>query len=184
LRKPHYHVLLGDSKLDKVIVPPIRITDIPTPSSSTGSVETETREFKLTFPAPPQPNLYSFILHLVSDTCLGTDVALPVMMKVEEPPQITEINGADVEGDDEDDDGISDPEEDSLAGQMALMKGGRVKRSPVRNEYESSEEEGSDTDGEGESGSEEEEEEGEEGGRRLRGREGKAINEDTDSEEE
>ena len=32
------------------------------------------------------------------------------------------------------DDEISDPEEDSLAGQMALMKGGNVKRSPVHGE--------------------------------------------------
>ena len=96
-------------------------------------------------------------------------------MKVEEPPQITEIDGA--EGGDEGDDGISDPEEDSLAGQMALMKGGKVKRSVVRNEYESSEEE--------ESGDEEDEGSDEEEGKRgPRGREGKAINEDTDSEEE
>ena len=98
-------------------------------------------------------------------------------MKVEEPPQITEIDG-EAEGGDEDDDGISDPEEDTLAGQMALMKGGKVKRSPVRNEYESSEEEESDADADDGSDSEDE------GERRPRGREGKAINEDTDSEDE
>ena len=157
-----------------MIVPPIKITDIPSPSSSP---ESETREFRLTFPAPPQANLYSFILHFVSDTWLGADVSLPVLMKVEEPPQITEINGGGAAEDE--DDGISDPEEDSLAGQMALMKGGKVKKSPVRiqNEYESSEEEYSGSEGDDESNDEEEE-------RRPKGREGKAINEDTDSEDE
>lgn len=142
LRKPHYSALLGDSKLDKVIVPPIRITDIPT---------TGQREFKLTFPAPPQPNVYSFVLHLVSDTFVGGDVQLPVLMTVQEPPQVEDI--------DEEDD-ISEPEEDSLAGQMAMMKGGNVKASPVydsESEYESSSDE--DTP-----------------------RRGKAINEDSDSD--
>jgi translocation protein SEC63 len=141
LRKPHYLALLGDSKLDKVIVPPIRI-EVP----SSGS------EFRLTFPAPPQPNTYSFILHLVSDTFVGNDVQLPVLMKVEEVPV------------EEDEDDISEPDEDSLAGQMAMMKGGRVKASAVHDDESGSEYEY-------ESSSDEE-----------TPRRGKAINEDSDSD--
>ena len=41
-------------------------------------------------------------------------------MKVEDPPAV------DDQGVDDD---ISDPEEDSLAGQMAVMRGGQVKKS-------------------------------------------------------
>ena len=43
-------------------------------------------------------------------------------------------------------DEISDPEEDSLAGQMALMKGGNVKKSPVHGESDDDDESGSDID--------------------------------------
>lgn len=43
-------------------------------------------------------------------------------------------------------DEISDPEEDSLAGQMALMKGGNVKKSPAHGESDDDDESGSDID--------------------------------------
>lgn len=44
------------------------------------------------------------------------------------------------------DDVISEPEEDSLAGQMALMKGANVKKSPVHGDSDGEEE--SETDSE------------------------------------
>jgi translocation protein SEC63 len=153
LRKPHFSVLLGDSKLDKVIVPPIRITDIPFSPSA--------RQFSLTFPAPPEANLYSFVLHAISDTFVGNDVALPVMLKVEDIPE-------DEESDDGADD-ISEPDEDSLAGQMALMKGGKVRPSAIHGEEEQEEEDGS----EYESSSDED-----------GPRKGRAINEDSDSDDD
>jgi translocation protein SEC63 len=37
----------------------------------------------------------------------------------------------DVQDDEDDEEDISDPEEDTLAGQMAMMRGGKVKPSPV-----------------------------------------------------
>lgn len=48
-------------------------------------------------------------------------------------------------------DEISDPEEDSLAGQMAAMRGGSVKKR--EDEEESEEESGTDDDGKGDSDS-------------------------------
>ncbi|KAK4686374.1 translocation protein SEC63, partial [Tremellales sp. Uapishka_1] len=154
LRKPHYYVLLGDSKLDKVIVQPTRITDIPFPTSD--GQPSEPKEFVLQFQAPPQANLYSFVAHFDSDTFLGADVSLPIMLKVEDAPE-----------DESDEDGdISDPEEDSLAGQMAMMRGGKVKASGVHDEDESSE-------GEYESSSDEE---GPKGGRK------RALNEDSETD--
>ena len=78
LRKPHFQVLLGDSKLDKVIVHPTRITDIPLPRAD--GLPSEPREFTLQFQAPPQANLYSFVLYASSDTFLGADVDRPIMV--------------------------------------------------------------------------------------------------------
>lgn len=152
-RSPAFQLLLGDTKLDKVIVQPSRIADIPMPNAD--GTPSEPREYSLQFQAPPQPNLYSFVAYLSSDTLAGADVSRPVMLQVEPMP----------EADDSDDD-ISEPEEDSLAGQMALMRGGKVKPSAVHGDDD-------------ESGSEyETDSSSDEDGPRH----GRAINEDTDSD--
>ena len=71
----------------------------------------------------------------------------------------------------DDDDDISEPDEDTLAGQMAMMRGGKVRPSGVHGNDD-------DEDDDGESGSEYESSSDEEGGPRK----GKAINEDSDSD--
>ena len=78
LQKPHFRVLLGDTKLDKVIIQPSRITDIPLPLPD-GSLS-EPRTFSLQFQAPPQANDYSFVLYALSDTFLGSDVSRPIIV--------------------------------------------------------------------------------------------------------
>ncbi|WWD05556.1 hypothetical protein V865_003636 [Kwoniella europaea PYCC6329] len=133
LRKPHFYVLLGDSKLDKVIVPPIKITDIPFPKPD--GAPSEPKEYKLQFQAPPASNLYSFVAHWRSDTFLGGDVQVPIMLKVEDAPEVTESLEEDF------DDDISEPDEDTLAGQMAMMRGEKVKPSGVHHQDDDSEEE-------------------------------------------
>ncbi|WRT65860.1 uncharacterized protein IL334_002811 [Kwoniella shivajii] len=162
LRKPHFYVLLGDSKLDKVIVPPVKITDIPLPRSD--GLPGEAKEFTLQFQAPPQANLYSFVAHWRSDTFLGSDIQVPIMLKVEDMPAEEEINE-----EDEDDD-ISEPDEDTLAGQMAMMRGGKVKPSAVHGNNDEDDESG--TEEEYESSSDEE-------GPKKRVR---AYNEDSDTD--
>ncbi|WVW80319.1 hypothetical protein I302_102298 [Kwoniella bestiolae CBS 10118] len=144
LRKPHFYVLLGDSKLDKVIVPPIKITDIPLPEPD--GTPSAPKEFKLQFQAPPAANLYSFVAHWRSDTFLGGDVQVPIMLKVEDTPEMAEL-----QEDDMDDDDISEPDEDTLAGQMAMMRGEKVKPSGVHDQGDddSEEEEDSSSDEEG-----------------------------------
>ena len=84
LRKPHYYVLLGDSKLDKVIVQPTKITDIPL--CRPDGLPSEPREFSLQFQAPPQANMYSFVIYAASDTFLGSDVDRPIMVSLFTPP--------------------------------------------------------------------------------------------------
>lgn len=127
-RKPSWWVLIGDQKLDRVIVQPTKVTDIGPDSIRTYSVQ---------FQAPPQAGLYTFQAILKSDSYLGSDASRMVKLKVEDASVLEEEDREDE---------ISEPEEDSLAGQMALMKGQKVKAS-VRDEDDD------------ESGSEEEEEE-------------------------
>ena len=50
------------------------------------------------------------------------------------------------EAEDAEDDDISDPEEDSLAGQMAMMRGGSVKKRPDGDDEDSDEDDESSTD--------------------------------------
>jgi translocation protein SEC63 len=65
---------------------------------------------------------YTLRLLFVSDTFVGEDVGIYVQLKVDDVAAL-KTEEQDVEDD------ISEPEEDSLAGQMALMRGGSVKRS-------------------------------------------------------
>ncbi|GAA5823402.1 hypothetical protein JCM11251_000623 [Rhodosporidiobolus azoricus] len=109
-RKPAWYIFVGDHKLNRVFVAPHRFTDMG---------EGQTRTIRMTFQAPPGPGLYTFQVYVMSDSFVGTDAQKDMRMKVD-PPQ------AEHESDVEDD--ISEPDEDSLAGQMALMKGQSVKR--------------------------------------------------------
>lgn len=121
-RKPSWWVLIGDQKLDRVIVQPTKVTDIGSDQIRTYSVQ---------FQAPPQAGLYTFQAILKSDSYLGSDAKRMVKLKVEDASVLED------EGEDE----ISEPEEDSLAGQMALMKGQKVKQSRREDEEEEDSEE-------------------------------------------
>lgn len=61
-----------------MIVQPTRITDLPLPRPD--GLASEPREFTLQFQAPPQANLYSFVIYASSDTFLGSDVSRPIMV--------------------------------------------------------------------------------------------------------
>lgn len=131
-RKPHWWVLIGDEKQNRVIVQPTRFTDIG---------PNKTRTYAIQFQAPPSPGLYTFQAQVRSDSYLGCDASQNIALLVEDP---TTLKEADVEDD------ISEPEEDSLAGQMAMMRGGKVKPSAVHGDQDEDDEEESGTDDDGE----------------------------------
>ena len=81
----------------------------------------------MTFQAPPNPGLYTFQTYVVSDSYVDMDVQRDMKLRVD-PPN---------ENEDLDEDDISDPEEDTIAGQLAAMKGQAVKRIPAGGEDES-----------------------------------------------
>ncbi|SNX87940.1 related to SEC63 - ER protein-translocation complex subunit [Melanopsichium pennsylvanicum] len=122
-RKPSWWVLIGDQKLDRVIVQPTKVSDIGIDQIRTYSVQ---------FQAPPQAGLYTFQAILQSDSYLGSDASRMVKLKVEDASVLEE---------DDREDEISEPEEDSLAGQMALMKGQKVKPSRVAGESDDDDDE-------------------------------------------
>ncbi|GAA5985578.1 hypothetical protein JCM5350_007141 [Sporobolomyces pararoseus] len=130
-RKPSWYIFVGDHKLNRVFVQPEKFTDI--------DLKGETiRTVRMNFQAPPGPGLYTFQVYVKSDSFVGTDAQKDMRMKVDAPQE-----GEEGESDVEDD--ISEPDEDTIAGQMAMMKGQPVKRSNVHD----------DDDDEGDSGEEE-----------------------------
>lgn len=102
--------------------------------------------FKLKLPAPVPPTIgeYHFRLFLKNNAYFGNDVDIPVDMKVETVPVNVEAvrKAAGLKEDDESDLDldISDPEEDSIAGALAALRGQGVKKS----EDEENDDEGSD----------------------------------------
>ncbi|KDQ14189.1 hypothetical protein BOTBODRAFT_132671 [Botryobasidium botryosum FD-172 SS1] len=117
-RKPSWWILIGDVKANRVIVPPMRFSDVP---YSDPSRARNYRTYKLQFQAPPNPGAYPFQFHIVSDTFVGEHIQRDVILKIEDLSSLT----ADEQGEEDD---ISEPDEDSLAGQMAAFKGAPVKR--------------------------------------------------------
>ncbi|KAF8417122.1 Sec63 Brl domain-containing protein [Tirmania nivea] len=134
---PRWHLFLSDAKQGKMIIPPTTFTQLE--KTAEGGVET----LKLQFQAPPQKGEYTFVMHLVNDAYLGIDTKMNVRMVVEGPEKVTQMGA--------DEDEISEPDEDSIAGQMNAMRGGPVKKKSKKSDSDDSDEddeEESDTDGE------------------------------------
>lgn len=128
-RKPSWWVMLGDLKQSRVIVQPTKVTDVGPDKVRTYSVQ---------FQAPPQVGMYTFVAMVKSDSYLGSEAQMSVKLKIEDPSALEE---SDVEDD------ISEPDEDTLAGQMAMMRGDKVKAARSGDDDEES---GTDDDEEGE----------------------------------
>ncbi|KAJ2359404.1 secretory subunit [Coemansia sp. RSA 2618] len=104
----------------KLVVPPVRISDL-----------VSERVVVLQFQAPPQKETYRFHLSIKSDSYIGNDVMQEVQMTVVDrstlPPEPAVV------------DDISEPEEDSIAAQMAQLRGQQA--GARRNDDDSSDEE-------------------------------------------
>lgn len=118
--KNNFWLSMADVKQDRVIVGPMAVEDIGE----------KLRTFKIPFQAPPNAGLYTFQVHIKSDTYLGMDKLFHMELNVvEESAEQSK-----------DDDEISEPDEDTVAGQMAAMRGAPVKKQNAH-EYDSSSEE-------------------------------------------
>ncbi|KAG8826554.1 secretory subunit [Serendipita sp. 411] len=140
-RKASWWCVVGDLKTQKIFVPPFKFTDVPW-SNPEAHPNRDYRTYKLQFQAPQQVGTYTLHITFVSDTFVGEDQSVYMTLQVDDISSL----GADEQMIEDD---ISEPEEDTLAGQMAAMRGGKVKKSP----YHGSDDEESTTDGDNDSDS-------------------------------
>ncbi|ODV58447.1 protein-transporting protein SEC63 ASCRUDRAFT_77918 [Ascoidea rubescens DSM 1968] len=78
-----------------------------------------TFKIPLTQPTPPKPGNYQFRIRIFHSDYFGCDLDFPVIMTVEEPKIEEQTDQYEIE----------DPDEDSLAGVMAQLRGEKVKKS-------------------------------------------------------
>lgn len=129
---PKWHVFLSDSKQGRMAVPPFTFTTFDKPIfTPDGKPTYNMQTLKAQFAAPPQAGNYTFVMHLVCDSYVGFDTKMEVTLSVEDASKAAQMVAEDE---------ISEPEPDSLAGQMSALKGGPVAK-PKKAAQEDSDEE-------------------------------------------
>ncbi|KAH8698836.1 Sec63 Brl domain-containing protein [Talaromyces proteolyticus] len=143
---PRWHVFLADPKQGKIAVPPFTFTTFDKPIyDENGKPTFNIQTLKMQFQAPPQAGDFSFVLHLISDSYMGFDTKQEITLHIDDPAKAAAL---------EEEDDISEPDEDSIAGQMQALKTGvpPPKRKTKSADDDSDEE--SDTDGDADDTSE------------------------------
>ncbi|KAI9811039.1 MAG: secretory subunit [Thelocarpon impressellum] len=95
---PRWHVFLADSKQGKMAVPPFTFSVFPKPLFETSNPSMPSfamQTLKMQFQAPPQAGQYTFVMHLICDSYVGTDSKMEVILKVEDGAHAEEIVGED-----------------------------------------------------------------------------------------
>ncbi|KAI6092590.1 Sec63 Brl domain-containing protein [Hypoxylon rubiginosum] len=142
---PRWHAFLSDSKQGKMAVPPFTFSAFDKPIfTDDGKPTYNVQTLRAQFAAPPQAGTYTFVLHVVCDSYVGFDTKMEVTLNVEDASKAAAMAVEDE---------ISEPEEDSLAGQMNALKGGPTPK-PKRRKDDDSEDEESGTEEEEDSTSE------------------------------
>ncbi|KAK9451694.1 uncharacterized protein V1518DRAFT_409275 [Limtongia smithiae] len=111
LLQPKWTVLVVNPREGKIIESPATITRAYTDGAVT------TFKIQLSAPIPEQLGQYRFLVELHSNSFLGSDATSSVWLDIQAAPTVEIVE-----------DDISDPEEDSIAGTMALLRGGKVKK--------------------------------------------------------
>ena len=70
--KPSWWIVLADAKSDRLVVPPLKVTDVPFADSTRAR---DYRSYKLKFQAPPGTGLFTWRVIVVSDTYIAEDAA-------------------------------------------------------------------------------------------------------------
>lgn len=127
--------------MDKVDLSNLSLTQEEWIKGEEGTVVLSTFKIKLNVPTPGEVGTYHFRLLLKNNAYFGNDVDIPLEMTVTSPPiNITAVKKAtsEQESDSDSDSDISDPEEDSLAGALAALRGGAVKKSSAAEDSDES----------------------------------------------
>ncbi|KAF2874179.1 Sec63 Brl domain-containing protein [Massariosphaeria phaeospora] len=139
---PRWHVFLADSKQGKVAVPPFTFSTFDKPIlKEDGQPTFNVQTLKMQFGAPPQPGSYTFVMHMICDSYIGMDTKMEVTLVVEDSSKAEDVD---------EDDEISEPDEDTIAGQMRTLKSGAAPKSSKTKKRRSQDDDssdGSDTEG-------------------------------------
>lgn len=136
---PRWRIFLADARAGRIGVPPFAFTEFDKPIFDSENKPTfNMQTFKCQFQAPPQVGQFAFKMYLICDSYVGFDSTADILLDVQDMSKAGVV---------ESEDEISEPEEDSLAGQMQAMKGGAPSRPKKKKVVESDDDE-SDTDGE------------------------------------
>ncbi|KEF56884.1 translocation protein SEC63 [Exophiala aquamarina CBS 119918] len=120
---PRWHAFLAEARTGRISVPPFTFTAFDKPIfNADGSPTFNVLTFKCSFQAPPQVHAFPFVMHLVCDSYIGLDSKVDVVLDVKDASEANVV---------ESDEDISEPEEDSLAGQLQAMKTGGLAGSPT-----------------------------------------------------
>ncbi|PGH30795.1 translocation protein SEC63 [[Emmonsia] crescens] len=146
---PRWYIFLADSRQGRIAVPPFTFTTFDKPIfDKDGKPTFNVQSLKMQFQAPPQVGKFAFSLYIVCDSYIGFDTVSEITLDVEDFAKAAAL---------EEEDDISEPDEDSIAGQMQALKTGTAppkKRVSKKQADDSSEDDESDTDGEADDTSE------------------------------
>ncbi|ORY69769.1 DnaJ domain-containing protein [Pseudomassariella vexata] len=132
---PRWFVFLTDSKQGKMAVPPFTFATFEKPIfTEDGKPTCNMQTLKAQFAAPPGPGHYTFVMHVICDSYVGFDTKMEVTLVVEDASKAAAMDAEDE---------ISEPDEDSIAGQMNALKTGSLPRTakPKKRKDDSSDEE-------------------------------------------
>ncbi|BDD57298.1 secretory subunit [Monascus purpureus] len=135
---PRWHIFLADTKQGKMAVPPFTFATFDQPIfDETGKSTFNMQTLKMQFQAPPQVGDFPFTLYMVCDSYLGLDKKLDITLHVDDAAKAVALE----------EDEISEPDEDSIAGQMQALKTGQPPKKKPRKPIDESSDDESDTDG-------------------------------------
>ncbi|KAG5986991.1 hypothetical protein E4U54_005187 [Claviceps lovelessii] len=133
---PKWYAFLSDSKQGKMAVPPFVFDRFDSPIfDEQGKPTFNMQTLRAQFAAPPQAGHYTFVMHVVCDSYVGFDTKMEVTLVVEDAAKAAEMVVAD---------DISEPDEDSIAGQMHALKTGQAAQPRRQKADDSDDESGTD----------------------------------------
>ena len=78
-------LVLADPKIGKVIVPPLRIADVPLAGAG---AERDWRAYKVQFQAPQQAQVFDWKLYIISDTFVGEEYVQSITVRAASHPLV------------------------------------------------------------------------------------------------
>jgi translocation protein SEC63 len=73
-RRPGWWLVLADDKSNRVVVPPMKIAEVPFAKKGAQAESGDWRAYKLQFQAPQGVGVYTWKLAIVSDTFVGEEI--------------------------------------------------------------------------------------------------------------